>query len=72
MPVLVTSNYNDDLIKNEQGRMETPFSNYKSMGNVLDAQGQLQCNSLVSNPIWKIQTRPRFFAMDTRVLIQFA
>ena len=55
MPVLVTSNYNDDLIKNEQGtcRMETPFSNYKSMGNVLDAQGQLQCNSLVSSPIWK-------------------
>ena len=41
MPVLVTSNFDDDLIKNEQAIMETPFSHYKSMGNVLDAQGQL-------------------------------
>ena len=36
MPVLVTSNFDD-----EQASTETPFSNYKSMGNVLDAQGQL-------------------------------
>ena len=41
MPVLVTSNFNDDSIKNEQGSMETPFSHYKSMANFLDAQGQL-------------------------------
>ena len=41
MPVLVTSNFDDDLIKNERARMETPFFHYKSMGNVLDAQGQL-------------------------------
>ena len=41
MPVLVTSNVDDDLIKNEQASMETPFSHYKSMGNFLDAQGQL-------------------------------
>ena len=40
-PVLVTSNFDDDSIKNEQASMETPFSHYKSMGNVLDAQGQL-------------------------------
>ena len=39
MPVLVTSNFPDDLIK--QASMETPFSPYKSMGNFLDAQGQL-------------------------------
>ena len=32
-PVLVTSNFPDDLIKNEQASMETPFSHYKSMGN---------------------------------------
>ena len=38
MPVLVTSNFDDDLIKNEQASMETPFSHYKSMGNFLDAQ----------------------------------
>ena len=39
--VLVNSNFYDDLIKNEQASMETPFSHYKSMGNFLDAQGQL-------------------------------
>ena len=41
MPVLVTSNFDDDSIKNEQASMEIPFSHYKSMGNFLDAQGQL-------------------------------
>ena len=41
MPVLVTSNFDDDSIKNERAGMETPFSHYKSMGNFLDAQGQL-------------------------------
>ena len=40
MPVLVTSNFDDDSIKNEQSSTETPFSHYKSMGNFLDAQGQ--------------------------------
>ena len=30
MPVLVTSNFDDDSIKNEQASMETPFSHYKS------------------------------------------
>ena len=40
-PVLVTSNLDDDLIKNERASMETAFSHYKSMGNFLDAQGQL-------------------------------
>ena len=41
MPVLVTNNFDDDLIKNERASMETPFSDYKTMGNFLDAQGQL-------------------------------
>ena len=41
MPVLVTSNFDEDSIKNEQASKETPFSHYKSMGNFLDAQGQL-------------------------------
>ena len=40
-PVLVTSNFDDDSIKNERASMETPFSHCKSMGNFLDAQGQL-------------------------------
>ena len=41
MPVLVTSTFDDVFIKNERATMETPFSHYKSMGNFLDAQGQL-------------------------------
>ena len=41
MPVLVTSNFDDDSIKNERASMETAVSHYKSMGNFLDAQGQL-------------------------------
>ena len=49
IPVLVTSNFDDDLIKNECASKETAFSHYKSMGNFLVAQGQL---SVVSDPIW--------------------
>ena len=41
MPVLVTSNFGDDSIKNEQASMATAFSHYKSKGSFLDAQGQL-------------------------------
>ena len=41
MPVLVTSNFDDDSIKNERASMEKAFSHYKSMGNFLDAHGQL-------------------------------
>ena len=42
MHVLVTSNFDDDSIKNEPASMETPFSHYyKSKGKFLDAQGQL-------------------------------
>ena len=41
MPVLVTKDFDDNSIKNKQASMETPFSHYKSMGNFLDAQGQL-------------------------------
>ena len=37
MPVLVTSNFDEDSIKNEPTSMETPLS----MGNFLDTQGQL-------------------------------
>ena len=40
MPALVTSNFDDDSIKNERASMETPFSHYKSV-KFLDAQGQL-------------------------------
>ena len=41
MPVLVTSNFDDDSIKNEQASVETPFSHYMSMGDFFYAQGQL-------------------------------
>ena len=47
MPVLVTSNFDDDYsIKNEQASMETPFSHYKSMGNFLKHSSV--ANSLVN------------------------
>ena len=41
MPVLVTSNFDEDSIKYERASMETAFSYCKSMGNFLDAQWQL-------------------------------
>ena len=39
MPVLVISNFDDDLVKNERASMETPFSHYKSVGIFLDLKG---------------------------------
>ena len=41
MPVLVTSKFDEGPIKNEHASLETPFSHYKSMGNVLDAKRHL-------------------------------
>ena len=41
MPILVTSNCDNDSIKNERASMETPFSLYKSMGSFSDAQEQV-------------------------------
>ena len=49
MPVLVTSNFDDDSIKNEQASMETPFSHCMFMGNVLDLKA---ANSIVNGPSW--------------------
>ena len=49
MPVLVNSNFDDESIKNERASTETAFSHYKSMGNVLDAQGQLTLQSVVQS-----------------------
>ena len=34
MAVLVTSKFDVDPIKNERDSLDTPFSYYKSMGNV--------------------------------------
>ena len=34
MHFLVISNYDDNSIKNERASMVTPFSHYKSMGNL--------------------------------------
>ena len=60
MPVLVTSNFDDDSIKNERASMATAFSHYKSMGNFLMFKGSLlhsQWSDLV-----EIRTCPRFYA----------
>ena len=51
MPVLVTSNFDDDLIKNERASMETAFSHYKSMGDLLFRCSRA-ANSIVSGRIW--------------------
>ena len=50
MSVLVTSNFDDDPIKNERASMETAFSYYKSMGYFF--RRSRAANSVVSGPIW--------------------
>ena len=59
MPVLVTSKFDGDMIKNERANLETPFSHYKYMGNFLDSQRRL-------TPKWsvldEIRTSPRAYA----------
>ena len=59
MPLLVTSNFDDDSIKNERASMETAFPHYKSMGNFLDTQEQLCCQW---SELAEIRTCPRFYA----------
>ena len=41
MPVLVTSYFDGDSIKNEWAIVETPFSHNKTMGIILDLKGSL-------------------------------
>ena len=41
MPVLDTSKFDEDPIKNERASLETSFFHYKYMGNFSDAQGHL-------------------------------
>ena len=50
MPVPVTSNFDDDSIKNERASMETPFSHYKYMGFFF--RHSRAANFVVSGPIW--------------------
>ena len=50
MPVPVTSNFDDDSIKNERASLETAFSHYKSMGIFFSSRA---ANSVVSGPICK-------------------
>ena len=54
MPVLVTSRFDEDPIKNKRASLETPFFHYMSMGNFSDAQGHLT--------LAEIRTPPRFYA----------
>ena len=67
MPVLVTSNIDDHLIKNERASKETAFSHYKSMRNFLDAQGQLRSQWSI---LAEIQTRLRFYACPYYLQVQ--
>ena len=50
MPVLVTSNSDDDSIKNEWASLESPFSHY-----VAEIRSQW-------SDVAEIRTRPRFYA----------
>ena len=58
VPVLVTSNFDDDSIKNERAIMGTPFSHYKSWEIFRRSRAD---NSAVSCPIW-----PKFDATEKR------
>ena len=50
MPVLVTSNFEDDSIKNERASMEAAFSHYKTME--IFFRRSRAANSVVNGPIW--------------------
>ena len=65
MPVLVTSNFDDESIKYERASMETAFSIYKSMGFFSTLKG----SSLRSqwSDLTEIRTRPRFYACHLQV-----
>ena len=67
MPVLITSKFDEDPIKNERASMETPFSHYKSMGNYLDAQGHLTQREW--SDLAEIRT-PRFYAFPRYVQVR--
>ena len=63
--VLVTNKNEEDPIKNEGARVLTNLSHYKSMVSLLDAQGQLNPQSLVesgrnsnSSEIFKLSSLP--------------
>ena len=49
MPVLATSNFDDDPMRNDRAGMETAFSHYKSVGNF---RRSMAAKSVVSGPIW--------------------
>ena len=49
MPVLVTSKFDEDPIKNEQASLGTPFSHCKSIGNFSDAQGHQTLYGIVGS-----------------------
>ena len=57
MPALVSSNFDEDPIKNERPSLETSFSHYKSMG-ILDAQW----HRTELTDLDEIRTRPRCYA----------
>ena len=62
MPVLVTSNFDEDSIENKRASMETAFSHYKSMGIFSDAQGQLTQSVVGSG---RISNSSKFLCMSS-------
>ena len=63
MPVLVTSKFDKDLIKNEQASLETPFWIFPiiSLWEIFEMlKGTQLCREW--SDLAEIQTRPRFYA----------
>ena len=59
MPVLVTSNFDDDSIQNERASMENPFPIISLWEFFRRSRA---ANSVVSGPIWPKFERLRFYA----------
>ena len=60
MPVLVTSNFDDDAMKNERASMETAFFYYKPKGIFLALKGSYLRSQW--SDLDEIRTRLRFYA----------
>ena len=68
MPVLITSKFDDDSIKNERASMETAFSIISLWESFRRSRA---ANSVVSewSDLAEIRTRPRFYACPRYVQV---
>lgn len=50
-PVLVTTKFDEDPLKNKRASLETPFSYYNSMGKFLDANVRLLMTEILPSGV---------------------